>query len=54
MVNHARAAGTKGVLALLRFGEEKPGVLGEPEPIASDVFKGLLAGLSSEIPTNRV
>ena len=54
MVNHARAAGTKGVLALLKFGEEKPGVLGELEPIASDVFKGLLAGLSSEIPTNRV
>lgn len=47
-------AGTKGVLTLLKFGEEKPGVLGELEPIASDVFKGLLAGLSSEIPADRV
>jgi len=47
-------AGTRGVLALLQFGEEKPGVLGELEPIASDVFKGLLAGLSPEILTKRV
>jgi len=45
--------GKKGILALLRFGEEKPGVLGELEPIARDVFKGLLAGLSSEIQANR-
>ena len=44
-------AGTKGILALLRFGEEKPSVLGELEPIASHVIKGLLAGLSSGIPT---
>ena len=39
-------AGTKGVLTLLKFGEEKPGILGKLEPIASDVFKGLLAGLT--------
>jgi len=47
-------AGTKGSVALLRFGEEKPGILGELEPIASDVLKGLLAGLSSEIPIGRI
>ncbi len=47
-------AGTKGSVALLRFGEEKPGVLGELEPITCDVFKGLLAGLSSEIPIGRI
>jgi iron complex transport system ATP-binding protein len=44
-------AGTKGILTLLKFGEEEPGVLGELEPIASDVFKGLIAGLSPEIMT---
>ena len=47
-------AGTKGSVALLRFGEEKPGVLGELEPVACDVLKGLLAGLSSEIPIGSV
>ena len=35
-----------------KFGEEDPDVLGDIESIARDVFKGLLAGLSSVIPTN--
>jgi len=41
-------AGTKGEMAFFNFNEKKPGILGELEPIASNVIKGLLAGLSSE------
>jgi iron complex transport system ATP-binding protein len=46
-------AGIKGSKTLLNFGEEKPGILGELEPIACDVFKGVLAGLSSKTLHNR-
>jgi len=50
---HARL-GQMGVLELLKFGEDKPGVLGELEPFVSDVFKGLLADLSSETLTSKI
>jgi adenosylcobinamide hydrolase len=46
-------AGKEGVEALLKFGEEKTGILGELEPILSDVFKGLFAGLSLKILAKR-
>lgn len=42
-------ASKEGVMIFSKFGEEKPGILGEIKPILSDVFKGLIAGLSSEI-----
>ena len=43
-------AGTKGTLTLIRFGDAKHGILGELEPVACDVLKGLIAGVSSNIP----
>ena len=42
-------AGTRGILTFIRFGEAKPGILGELEEVACDVLKGLIAGLSSNI-----
>ena len=47
-------SGTKGGQMLLEFGDERPGILRELEPIASDVFKGLFAGLLSRLMANRV
>ena len=47
-------AGKNGVKTLHEFGEETPGILGELKPIVGDVFKGLFAGLSPEILTNKV
>jgi len=41
-------AGTKGEKAFLKFKEKNPSILGDLEPVASNVIKGLLAGLSSE------
>jgi phosphatidylglycerophosphatase A len=46
-------AGTTGVQTFLKFGKENPGILRELEPIANDVFKGLFAGLSSEVLASR-
>jgi len=42
-------AGPTGVQTFLKFSKENPGILRELAPIANDVFKGLFAGLSSEI-----
>lgn len=42
-------AGTKGLQVFPKLRDEKPGILGELEPVASDVFTGVLAGCSSEL-----
>jgi len=47
-------AGAKGVQVFPKLGDEKPGILGEVEPVASDILTGVLAGCSSEVSIGKV